>query len=281
MNPIWPQKARSALAYLFRPLQDVDIFVEDTGDEVFYTELFRRIAPKNVRIAKVLPLGNRLEVVAKAKQHDFAARRALFLVDGDLEWVRGDAAPDFVHRLDAYCIENILLHEDAATQLVIEESVLAEDVARQKLSFENWLSNITPPLVELFISFAALNAVVPSERTVGHGIGVLLTASKKGVPQQLDPVKIRALISDIQNKTVQAVGLRRSKQLHQQIENRISALPAQWDAVSGKDYLLPLFQFHLAHCTKTKPQKMSLRVRLARHCSLERLKPLAKALADS
>ena len=34
----WPARALDAIQKLFEPLQDVDIFVEDAEDEVFYPE---------------------------------------------------------------------------------------------------------------------------------------------------------------------------------------------------------------------------------------------------
>lgn len=281
MIPTWPQKARSTIAYLYRPLQDVDIYVEDAKDEALYTELFRRIAPKNVRIAKVVALGDRLRVIEKAKQYDFPSRRALFLVDGDLEWVRGDSSPDHVFRLDAYCIENILLHEDAAVQVVMEESAIGKEQAEKMLNFTRWRNEISQALVELFVSFAALNSVAPDEPTVGLGVGYLLTASKKGIAQQLDAGKVQAVLTTIQNKTVATVGVAKSTQLRENIKTRVTALPQKSDVISGKDFLMPLFHFHLTACTKTKPHRTSLRMRLALHCSLDRLKSLSKALANS
>lgn len=282
MTPLWPSSAKEALAYLFRPLQDVDVYVEDTNDTVFYTELLQRIKPDNVRLVRVFEAGNRNGVIEKAKAHDFAVRRALFLVDGDLEWVRGEKppAPDRVYRLDAYCIENLLIHEDAAVQIVVEEAAILEEAARQALRFADWIKGTVEMLLELFVWFAALNLVKPSEPTVGLGVGKLLL-SKKGKGPVLDPAKIEDLTRKMRQATEQEIGASRAKELGASISDRVNSLPTQSDVISGKDYLLPLFEYRLWSCTRRKTRRESLRVRLARHCSLERLGPLRAAMANS
>ena len=283
MPLVWPSAAKAALAYLYRPLQDLDIYVEDAQEGVFYAELFKRIAPRNIRVARVLPAGNRAAVISKAKSHDFAKRRALFVIDGDLEWVRGDQAPvpHLVYRLDAYCIENLLVHESAAVQIVVEEAVMSEGDAKAKLDFQGWVTSVSQSLVDLFIAFAVLNAANPAEPTVSLGIGKILTASQKGTCARLDPVKVEGLIAEIKQKTIQAVGAQRADQLHVAIRSRVQALSSPTDAVSGKDFLLPLFEFHLWGCTGTKTRRSSLRLRLARYCALERFAGLSKAMTES
>jgi hypothetical protein len=63
----WPERALGALTYLFRPLQDIDIFVEDIRDEVFYNELFKRISPRTVRFLRVFCAGNKIGVIERAR----------------------------------------------------------------------------------------------------------------------------------------------------------------------------------------------------------------------
>jgi hypothetical protein len=206
---------------------------------------------------------------------------AFFIIDGDLEWVRGDAPPlpQRVYRIDAYCVENLLIHEDPAIQIAIEEAVLSEETARQALGFENWINNTTGLLAELFVWFAALNSVKPAERTVGLGIGMLLTSSRRGTLPMLDGTKVNTLTDEMRQKTEAAVGAKEAKKLSDAIRARIAGLPRQSDAISGKDYLLPLFEYHLWRCTSRKTRRGSLRVRLARHCSLKRFKPVTVAIA--
>jgi hypothetical protein len=236
-----------------------------------------------VRIARVFTPGNRAAVIAKAQAHDFAARRAFFLIDGDLDWVRGEPAPfpDLVYRLDAYCVENLLIHEDAAVKFLIEEAVLSEAAAIQALQFDHWLKGVSSSLLDLFAWFAVLNLVKPSEPTVSLGIGMLLAKPGKGVPKAVDPSKVLTLVSDVRKKAEIATSKKDAAALQSAILNRIKKLPIPSDAISGKDYLFPLFEYHLWRSVTRQTSRKSLRVRFARNCCLERFKLMSEALLRS
>lgn len=279
----WPRKAQAALAYFFRPLQDLDIYVEDANDVVFYTELFKRIAPKRVRIARVFPAGHRLAVIKQARTYDFSGRPALFLVDGDFEWVRDEPPPGFrgVHRLAAYCIENLLIDEMAAVQVLVEEEALIEGDAKSRLAFADWVNEICSPLVNLFISFAVLNAVCPEKPTVGVGVSRVITNGKKRQPPDLDPQKVDRLRARTDKQIATVVGEERAKELLERVRTRVHSLERPLDVVSGKDFVMPLFEFRLKRCTKAAIRRVSLRMRLARHCNLLRFEHVTAALESA
>jgi hypothetical protein len=278
----WPRQARDALAFLFRPLQDIDVYVEDVRDEVFYSELFRRIAPKNVRIARVFPVGNRLSVIERARAHDFGSRNALFVIDGDFEWVRGEPMPAArgLYRLDAYCIENLLIQEAAAVQVVVEDAAIKEEEARAKLRFQDWLGEISNPLIGLFVSFAALNSVNPDEPTVAIGIGKIITPTRAGKLPKLDSEKLSRLHDKIDHIADDVAGTERAAEIRAAIRARADMLEIPVDVVSGKDFLLPLFEYRLWSCIPTKTRRSALRIRLARHCKVTRFTELIRALDE-
>jgi Protein of unknown function (DUF4435) len=105
----WPSRARIAIRKLFQPLQDIDVYVEDENDEVFYRALLKRVGANEIRVARVFGLGGRSAVIEAARAYQDPQRRALFLIDGDLDWVRGVAlqGPAHLHRHEAYCVENL------------------------------------------------------------------------------------------------------------------------------------------------------------------------------
>ncbi len=61
----WPDRAIGALRRLFEPLQDVDVYVEDMYDEVFYRHLLNRVVAGRVRIARIFSLGGRDAILAR------------------------------------------------------------------------------------------------------------------------------------------------------------------------------------------------------------------------
>ena len=107
----WPERAKAAIRKLFEPLQDLDVYVEDANDEGFYRCLLNHATDGKVRVARVFALGGRNAVLSAAAAHDQRTRRAVFIVDGDLPWVKGESIPevDGLHRHEAYCIENLLI----------------------------------------------------------------------------------------------------------------------------------------------------------------------------
>ena len=279
--PRWPREAIGALARLFRQLQDIDVFVEDKGDEVFYLEVLRRVAPEGVRIESVFPLDGRPSVLAACASHDFSARRALFIVDGDFPFVRGEEEmlPPGAVRIPAYCIENLLVCPCAAVEILYEECGKSsrEDLA-DDLKWDVWIQDVATPLVELFVWFAVSNSLDPTTATVAEGLGRLLTQAKKKAPQAVEIAKITAACQKLRQGLVSAHGESAVKAVEQCVRKRLDALDRPQDIVSGKDFLLPALHLHLMCVGKINVKRKSLRMRLARHCLTASWKPLAEAL---
>jgi hypothetical protein len=271
--PKWPSKTVGAIAALFRTLQDVDVYVEDKESEGFYAELLKVACSGTIRIARVLPLEGRKQVIEAAKAHDFSKRPALFLVDGDFEWVRDEPAPQVpgVYRLDAYCVENLLLCNHAATQYLMECEACDETRACVLADFDAWQESVLP-LVDLFAAWAALNRVHGHTPTVSTGIGQFLESKPV---TSLDAGKVESAVQAALSRLAQERG---GLELLGRVRSRIAGLERPLDCVSGKDFLLPALDFHIRLKTKEKSSRAALRFRLARHASVARLNGLDAAL---
>lgn len=177
----WPERAKTAIRKLFEPLQPIDVYVEDTNDEAFYKRLLNRVANDKVHVARVFALGGKQAVIEAAANHDHSQRRALFIIDGDLEWVRGLPPPRIfgLHRHDAYCIENLLLCEKALVQILSEEAILTEDDAKRALDLGRWIDSIKRPLLELFSAFATVHEFAPEIPTVSRESEAYAPPSRK------------------------------------------------------------------------------------------------------
>lgn len=283
MIPRWSQRAKQAIVGLWRPLQDIDVFVEDSGREAFYSELLKRIAPAKVRIEKVFPLSGRTSVIEKAKQHDFSKRAALFLIDGDLEWVKGESAPvcSGLYRLEAYCIENLLISELAIVRFLAEQNATDETSASTSLDFPRWREEVTQKLLPLFAAFATLNRINPDEPTVSRGVTELL-ANQDGIPV-LDTTKIIAVRCEIISKAKSAGSLDSEAvdRVYAETLARLQALKVPCDAISGKDYLFHLIDFRIRLFTSVKCTRKSMMFRLAKNCDPTRFEGLTAALMQT
>lgn len=276
----WPDRARAAIRRLFEPLQDIDVYVEDTGDEAFYRCLLNRATQGQVTIARVFGLGGRSAVLRAATAHDHRARPAVYIVDGDLAWVRGDPLPHVfgLHCHDAYCVENLLISESALSAILSQELVVTEDEARQRLEFGRWRGSVEDPLVELFAAFGALSVHDPTVETVSQGVGMMCIQRRSPTKTELDAAKVRAA----RDRALQAAEAKSNPHtvstLYNVILSRIRRMPDPLRAVSGKDFLLPLIQFHL-QTYGCRIKNRSLRFRLAGCGDVNRFRHLASALA--
>lgn len=277
----WPARANAAVRALFQPLQDIDVYVEDQDDEVFYRALLQRLSGSKIRIARVLGLGGRQAVMAAATTHPQDGRPTLFIVDGDFEWVRGDpapAAPSLI-RLDAYCIENFLVCEEAIALVVSQDAVLSPDDAKLTVGLEAWLDEISDPLIQLFAAFATSNRLNPPAATVSMGVGVLCNASRRGKPQELAQAKVERVTTKLLAEAAAVAGAEATRQLYEEILARTRALSRPIDIVSGKDFLLPLVNARL-QSVGCRVSRRALRMRLASSFRTDRLLALQRAMLN-
>lgn len=275
----WPTRAQAALRKLFEPLQDIDVYVEDTNDETFYRCLLNSASGGQVTVARVFGLGGRQAVLAAAAAHDHATRRALFVIDGDLPWVRGEAPPNIVglHQHNAYCVENLLICERALSLLLSQEVAITEADAATVLDFHNWRSALLSPLAELFAAFATVNEADPTVPTVSKGAGVLCTTKKKPAVTTLDLGKVQISRDQALRSAEAILGAKPVETRYSAILQRILTSSDPLLAVSGKDYVIPLVDFHL-QALGCRIKRKTLRIRLASAGQRARFSALADSL---
>lgn len=278
----WSGRSVPAIRKLFEPLQDIDVYVEDENDEAFYRSLLNFATDSTVRIARVFSLGNRSAVLQAAASHDQTARPALFIVDGDLSWVKGEPISNVLglHCHEAYCIENLLLCEQALSTILSQERILTVEEAKMRLGYQQWRTSVAMPLLELFAAFATVHDFNPSVATVSIGVGVMCNPrSTKGF-SKLDPAKVR-IAKDAALTAAKASADARAVQVrYDGILSRITSLSDPLLTVSGKDFLLPLIEFHL-QSLDCRIKKKSLRLRLATSGNRKRFSRLASALVHA
>jgi len=275
----WPKRAHAAIRKLFEPLQDIDVYVEDTNDEPFYGCLLKFAAGGSIQIARVFGLGGRKAVVDRAATHDHTVRRALFIIDGDFDWVKGTAAPAMVglHRHDAYCIENLLLCEQAIRMIVSQELAISEDEAGMLLNYAVWRLSIVGPLIELFAAYATLNDFDATIPTVSKGVGMLCT---NDAACTLDSTKVRAARDAALQAATAAADQATVTARYNYILARLAGLDDGLRAVSGKDFVFPLLQFRL-NGLGLRIRTRAMRMRLATGGDSRRFSGLSDALRSA
>ena len=136
--------AAKALAYLKRPYNDIDIFVEDTGNHNMWLTIVRNVVPREFKITSVNLLGGRESVIAACKRDQINdGRRKLYIIDGDFDFILGKKKPalKYLYRIRGYCIENLLINEVAAISVGLFYKPTWDEVrVRAELQFQQTVS---------------------------------------------------------------------------------------------------------------------------------------------
>jgi len=280
--PQFPNRALPSKAVLYRPLQDIDIYVEDEGGERFYTELLTRLIGDNARIATVIPLRGRQKVVQGAQEYSHS-RPALFLIDGDLNWVAGLSLPSYPHLYvhPCYCVENYLFCEKAMIQIAVENSEsLTEEEAQIQFDWDGLRNCLQENLIPLFVEFAVAFSLCPEIKTVSRGIGCVLRSVRRSTPPTIDSDRVNAVRTEVQEEVLKKVDRHKYDRARSVIESQIQVLKDPLDVVSGKGFLVPIQMFEVNRVGKQKVRRKSFVFRLARHCNLQRLDDLRNRLQE-
>ena len=240
-----------------------------------------KAACPNKRISFVpIPLGGRSEVINRARllagQNEIPR---LFLVDGDLPFVRGDRREriDNLYYLNCYSIENVLLEPNAIAEVCLEAdgSCSASDVLR-RFRYSQLRRGFQRFLFPLFVLFAVTNRLAPTVPTVSRGVVRYFDSEE---PRYVRRVAYRALLRELILACTSAVGWTRYRSTSRAVRASLSKRRVDWrSAVAGKDFLLPVLHgLSRRHCAfrGSRPQFAGA---LARHCTFSREKSLRRRL---
>ncbi|MFJ6089447.1 DUF4435 domain-containing protein [Pseudomonas chlororaphis] len=277
--PSWSAPASESIGLLYRELQPIEVYVEDSNSEAFYLELLNRMMVGGRQIKKIIPLHGRDHVLKSCSEYE-GDSPALFLIDGDLNLLLAEREQGYTNlfQLSAYCIENYLFCCTAARELIVEGSgIIKREDALPDHEWENFFNPIYSELKNLFIVFAAARKAKPDLKTVAHGLSAIVTQYSRGVGPAVDFNKIQTLKADIARECVEEVGQQEWDSLIREVTELSRGLSSM-DVVSGKDFLLPLMTFLIRSKVNGSMTIPSLMFKLAKYCSLDRLERLKTAL---
>lgn len=227
-----------AYAALWRPYNDIDIYVEDSSLKGLYERLFRRLLNESTRLSALIPLSNRAAILEEARRlRQDRTRIRFFLVDGDFFWSVGARTriPN-LYVLPCYSIENFAWHlpsiKGAAETVAPHMSAIDIDAGLQA----DELDAIANCLVPVFIAYAISFRLGGSCETVKFSVTRLV---QDGTRSSLCPKKIRSRTRAIFRHLREEFGLdavRRERQTTISLLQSREVIPSRF--VAGKDYLL-------------------------------------------
>lgn len=133
---------------------DIDIYTEDEAkDKAFYKKLFTRLLEGcGINISDVYPLGSSNEVISMCRKDTDTSRKKIYIVDGDIFILLTPKAPiPNLFVLDSYCMENLVIDEEAVCKTLCNRSgeMEYEDI-RHNYNYNQMIENHKIDIIELF-----------------------------------------------------------------------------------------------------------------------------------
>ncbi|WP_303678101.1 DUF4435 domain-containing protein [Dehalococcoides mccartyi] len=272
----YSEEAKKALPLFYSRYNDIDIFVEDERDESFYTELIKKITNNKLKVSRIFGLGGKENLLKdlQNKINSSSLSKQFYIADGDFDIILNRAFPntDRLHVLNAYCIENFLLEEDAICSVVQEDKPNKTfEQWKSKLEFPIWLRESIELLSPLFAFFLLTQKLNLEIKNVGTDLSIFIDNSSKFL---LDKEKINLWIKD----KYSAQSNLNAEYLDKLLTSCMLDLGADWVArknnICAKKYLLPLLRIYVTKKGGKSIDYDSFRFRLAKNCYFNSLEPL-------
>ena len=259
---------------------DIDVFVEDEGDERFYERLLAKIIGNSVRIKRVFGVGGKVNLFRKVNEYVAkpGKRRVFFIADGDFDRIIHRAFPvtSSLYVLEEYCIENFLF-EDLAICNVIQEEIPNKKIKeiQSAIKLNSWLEKSVNQLTPLFATFILIQKYNMGIPNVDVGLGTFL--SNSGIPR-LDRTKVKSYIAMVK-RNYHACGNNKFKEKIVLIENKMGK---SWRSrkryICGKNYLMPLLRFEVKRCFRRDLNPKSFRFRVMNNSRFGSLSKLGEQI---
>lgn len=262
---------------------DIDIYTEDEAkDKAFYKKLFTRLLEGcGINISDVYPLGSSNEVISMCRKDTDTSRKKIYIVDGDIFILLTPKAPiPNLFVLDSYCMENLVIDEEAVCKTLCNRSgeMEYEDI-RHNYNYNQMIENHKIDIIEHFF-YKALDKKF-SNRFALYSIGKYYDKNN-----HLDHTKIAQEKDEIKNRLV-ATGLLTQEEFDAELVLLRSRFPYTYETfhkiISGKDFLIPMIDLHARNTLGIKAgySKIAWKYNFCQHCSLDRLQPLKDAIIQA
>ena len=173
----YSEDALSSRVLFLTDFNDINIFVEDTGKEYIYEEIFERLfADEKVSIFSIFPLGGKDAVIKQFKLrgvHDSSGKINVYILDGDFDnlWVdQKIISPNLIY-LTRYNIEAYFYSRSVVIKFMRLYMKTARKNVETIINFDELENQVCTKIGELFLLFATVRRYYPDLESVQRGIG--------------------------------------------------------------------------------------------------------------
>jgi hypothetical protein len=160
-------------------LNDINIYVEDTGKEYEYEEILERLFGDTLKIFCIYPLGGKDAVLNCHEEKDLYdpdGKLNVFIVDGDFDNLWDDTkveSPNLIY-LTRYNIESFLISKEATTKYMRVYLQCTRREAESRVNFDGWKEEQKRDAGKLFILFAVAQHFYPDLPSVNGAAGTFM-----------------------------------------------------------------------------------------------------------
>ena len=156
MKDGFPELTDSFLAgqdILYSQFNDIDFYVEDTEQEHFYYNIFRKLFPE-IKLDKIFPLNGKKNVIDAAKL-TIGDKKKVYIVDLDFDKILGRRENiSNIFYLEKYSIENHLFAKNTLFELIREKKTKLKNHEIELIfNYKKLLNECKHLLSELSCSF--------------------------------------------------------------------------------------------------------------------------------
>lgn len=275
---VLPQRSQGGLAaadVFYSSYNDFYFYVEDEDQENLYFTVLSKVF-SDMDFAKIFPLGGKLNVLRHAKDAaNSDIEKRVYLLDKDFDDLL-DIKEDVkgVFYLDAFCIENYFLDEEAVVEVVLESHPKAKrDNIREELSLHGVIPVVGENLKMLFALFFFVQL---------ENLDILNSSQKpekfckKGALWEPCPDLVEKYWDAVADRCKAEGTPQPAKNVLEDARLNAFRLASTMEVVSGKFWLSMLFHYVKSKYTLGSITFDSFVFRVASKCSLEELSSLAE-----
>lgn len=151
-------EASATRSLFYQGLNDINLYIEDSGLEYEYETIFKRLLKNNYRITAIFSLGGKNNV--KKRFDEFGGEtdgiKNFYIVDGDFD--RYIAPDKMIHSnffiyLNTYNIENYFIDQQASEQFAKSKLKCLDSEVIRRVDFKNWKKRIVNEAKKLFLYY--------------------------------------------------------------------------------------------------------------------------------
>lgn len=177
-KPQFTDESILAIARMYRPYNEVNIFVEDEGKSPEYETIFERLLSNKYAISRIFEAKgkNRVKLFYEKLKENRQVNN-IFIVDGDYDEFKEPAAMIIDDRfiyLEMYNIENYLVDEHACCTYVKTKIEKMYDDVRSKIKFNDWYKRIIEESKDLFLCYLYVQITNPQLENVSRKHGLFI-----------------------------------------------------------------------------------------------------------